>query len=64
MRQHPAGDLVLAREPHVRLGTRVGEEPIQHSDAVGVSVNAVVESHKHHAPPIRAFFVELVEFVL
>ena len=40
---------------------RIGEEPIEHPDAIRVAVDPVVEADEHHSASSRAFFIELIE---
>src|SRR5258706_7022812 len=63
IRQGPARDFVLARKPHAGLRARVSEKAVEAAHAVRVTGDAVVEANDHHAPALRALFVELVELV-
>src|SRR5258705_13914925 len=63
MIEHPSGNLVLASEPDALLALRVGKETVEGAPPTGVAGDAVVQADHHHAPPISAFLVELVEFI-
>src|SRR5712671_3863472 len=63
MIERPAGNLVLASEPDSLLALRVGKEAVEGADPAGMAGDAVVQADHHHAPPMRAFLVKLVEFI-
>ena len=63
MREGPLRNLVLAREPHTLVVLRVGEEAVEHPNAIGMAVDAVMETDEHHPAPCRTLLVKLVEFV-
>src|SRR5882762_7726940 len=55
--------LVLPREPDIRLALGVGQEPVDGAHPASVAGDAVMEADDHHAPPMRALLIKLVEFV-
>jgi len=59
----PAGDLVLARPPHVFVVAQPGEDPVQDTDPGGVPGDALVQADDHHPAPPRALGVQLAELV-
>src|SRR3981189_2867271 len=61
--QHVAGDLVLPGEPDILLSLRIGEEAVEGSYPACVAGDAIVQADHHHAPPLRAFLVKLIELV-
>src|SRR5260370_2650852 len=63
MIERPAGDLVFPSEPDALLALRVGKEAVEGANPAGVAGDAVVQADHHHAPPMRAFLVKLVEFI-
>src|SRR5258708_30839430 len=63
MRRGPGRDCVLAREPDAGLRARVSQKAVEAAHAVRVTGDAIVQADDHHAPALRAFFVELVELV-
>jgi hypothetical protein len=61
--QRPASNLVLTREPDAVVALRVGEEPVERANPVGMAAQAIVHADHHHPPPRSSLFVELVELV-
>src|SRR5260370_33484192 len=61
--QHVAGDLIFPGEPDIFSSLCVGEEAVEGSHPAGVAGDAVVQADHHHAPPLRALFVKLIERV-
>src|SRR5260370_40712385 len=61
--ESPARDLVLSRKPHVRLRPRVSQKSVEAPHPACMAGDPVVQTHHHHAPPIRALVVKLIELV-
>ena len=64
MLERPGRDFVLAGEPDAGLGACIGEDAIEHADAVRMAGDAVVQSDRHHPPTMGALLVKLVKLVL
>src|SRR5260221_5908426 len=61
--QYVTGDLVLPGEPDISLALGIGQEAVERAYPARMAGDSVVQARHHHAPPMRALLVKLVELV-